>query len=213
MQKIKMCFLLLAAAASMLVLSLSAPAQDEPSLADAARQARLQKQQKEAQAKDASSTAAGKESPAKNSSAKYPFTQAAQPVVAVKKIPRVITNEEIPEHAGQTARPVVSTSAPHTASDDQPDASGGNAEALRSQITSMRANIASLQSQIDSVNDSIRFAPANCVSGCVQWNEHQVQKQQQVDQMKAQLEEQKKQLDELQESARKQGFGSSVYDP
>ena len=31
--------------------------------------------------------------------------------------------------------------------------------------------------------------------------------------MQAQLEEQKKRLDEMQESARKQGYGSSVYDP
>ena len=31
--------------------------------------------------------------------------------------------------------------------------------------------------------------------------------------MKAQLEEQQKHLEEMQDTARKQGFGSSVYDP
>jgi hypothetical protein len=31
--------------------------------------------------------------------------------------------------------------------------------------------------------------------------------------MKAQLEEQQKALEEMQESARKEGFGSTVYDP
>jgi hypothetical protein len=31
--------------------------------------------------------------------------------------------------------------------------------------------------------------------------------------MKGQLEEQQKRLEDLQESARKQGFGSSVYEP
>jgi len=31
--------------------------------------------------------------------------------------------------------------------------------------------------------------------------------------MQSQLSEQKKRLDEMQESARKQGYGSSVYDP
>jgi hypothetical protein len=31
--------------------------------------------------------------------------------------------------------------------------------------------------------------------------------------MQVQLEEQKKRLEELQESARKQGYGSSIYDP
>jgi hypothetical protein len=31
--------------------------------------------------------------------------------------------------------------------------------------------------------------------------------------MKAQLEEQQKKLEDMQESARRQGFGSQVYDP
>ena len=31
--------------------------------------------------------------------------------------------------------------------------------------------------------------------------------------MQTQMEEQKKRLDEMQESARRQGYGSSVYDP
>jgi hypothetical protein len=31
--------------------------------------------------------------------------------------------------------------------------------------------------------------------------------------MRAQLEQQQKKLEEMQESARKQGFGSQVYDP
>jgi hypothetical protein len=214
MQKIRMCLLLLAAAASMLILlPFSALAQDEPSLGDAARQARLQKQQKEGQAKDAPNSDAAKDSSTKDPANKDPFTKTAQPATTAKKTPKVITNEEIPEHVGPVARPVVSTATSHAVSNGQPEASGGRAEALRSRITSMKENITSLQGQIDSVNDSIRFAPANCVSGCVQWNERQVQKQQQVDQMKAQLEEQKKQLEDLQESARKQGFGSSVYDP
>jgi len=199
---------------------LSASAQDEPSLGDAARQARLQKQQKEAQAKDAPNPDASKDASAHSSAndptKKDPFTQTAQPASTAKKTPKVtkvITNEEIPEHVGPVTRPAAPMS--HTASDDQPTALGSDAQAevLRSQITSMKENITSLQSQIDSVNDSIHFAPANCVSNCVQWNERQLQKQQQVEQMKAQLEEQKKQLEDLQESARKQGFGSSIYDP
>ena len=41
----------------------------------------------------------------------------------------------------------------------------------------------------------------------------QQQKQQEVDTMKAQCEEQQKALEEMQEAARKEGFGSSVYDP
>jgi hypothetical protein len=73
--------------------------------------------------------------------------------------------------------------------------------------------IASLKNDIDQLSASIQYAPGNCVEGCVEWNEQQQQKQQQVDVMKAQLEEQQKQLEEMQEAARKQGYSSSVYDP
>ena len=66
---------------------------------------------------------------------------------------------------------------------------------------------------IEKVNASIQFAPGNCVAGCVQWNEHQKQKQQEVERARAQLETQKKRLGSMQESARKQGYGSAVYDP
>jgi hypothetical protein len=47
----------------------------------------------------------------------------------------------------------------------------------------------------------------------VGWNERQREKQQRAERMQAQLEDQKKRLDDMQESARKQGYGSSVYDP
>lgn len=66
---------------------------------------------------------------------------------------------------------------------------------------------------MDELSESIRFAPANCVANCVGWNERQREKQQRVERMQAQLEEQKRRLDDMQESARKQGYGSSVYDP
>ena len=73
--------------------------------------------------------------------------------------------------------------------------------------------IASLQNEITELSNSIRYAGANCVANCEKWNEHQQQKQEKVEAMKAQLEEQKHHLEEMQEQARKQGFGSSIYDP
>ena len=84
---------------------------------------------------------------------------------------------------------------------------------MKSQIQAQKGEILSLQKQIDEMSESIRFAPANCVSGCEQWNERQKGKQQQVERMQAQLDELKKHLEEMQESARKQGLGSSVYEP
>jgi len=197
-------FVLLAASA--FLCALVTYGQDSQSLGDVARQARLQKQQKDAQSKDTpAKDAHGKETPGTNASAKD-----AQP----PKTPRIITNEEISEHVGSTV-----TSARGSQPSSMPDApsSSGNqdarAEQWKSQIQAQKNAIASLQSEIASLSDSIQYAGGNCVANCVQWNERQKEKQDQVESMKAQLEEQQKRLEEMQESARKQGFGSSVYDP
>ena len=83
----------------------------------------------------------------------------------------------------------------------------------KSQIMAVKNSIANLKANIDSLNASIQYAGGNCVSGCVEWNLRQKQKQDQVEMMKAQLEQQQKYLEDMQEAARKQGYGSSVYDP
>jgi molecular chaperone GrpE (heat shock protein) len=51
------------------------------------------------------------------------------------------------------------------------------------------------------------------VRNCVQYNEHQVEKQDEVQRMQAELEQQKKRLEDMQEAARKQGYGNSVWEP
>ncbi|MFZ0295535.1 MAG: hypothetical protein WAL52_18140 [Candidatus Sulfotelmatobacter sp.] len=128
------------------------------------------------------------------------------------KAPKVITNEELRSHPAAPSASSASGDEPAS-----PPESAGNpkvpAEQWKSRIQSQKNQIASLQAQIDQLNESIRFAPANCVANCVSWNERQKQKQQQVENMQAQLEEQKKNLDQMQDSARRQGYGSSVYDP
>jgi hypothetical protein len=198
---------------------------DSPSLGDVARQARLQKQQKDAQSKDTSAPATGAQNPAGQDKAdqakadqtktKTDGTKAAPGATSknASKPAHVITNEEIPSHVGST---LTSAKDSHSASpsDEQPGASDPSAaDQWKSQIQSQKASIAQLQSNIATVGDSIQYAGANCVSNCVQWNEDQKRKQDQVESMKGELEQQQKQLEDLQESARKQGFGSSVYDP
>jgi hypothetical protein len=169
--------------------------QDEQSLGAVARQSRQQKQQqaKDAQAKDAQTK-----------------DKDGQPAKA-----KVITNDEIPSHVGPTVTSHDSGIQPVGVNYSEPSSGGYKAspEQWKSQIQSQKNMISSLQSQIDKLNDSIHFAPANCVSNCVQWNERQREKQQQVDQMKAQLEDQQKRLEDMQEAARQQGYGSAVYDP
>jgi hypothetical protein len=135
----------------------------------------------------------------------------APPGKTGKKI--VITNDEIPEHIGATR-----TSASYSRNGGtypQTVAGGKQAQgdSFREQILAQKGSIASLEKQIEDVNASIQYAGGNCVSGCVEWNERQKQKQDQVESMKVQLEQMRKQLEESQEMCRKQGFGSSVYDP
>lgn len=162
--------------------------QDAPSLGDLARQQRQQKEQSKA--------APGKDAKASKT--------------------KVITNEEMPSHPGATSAEAGAGEGRTSAAPlDQVSASEAqqSAQQWKSQIQAQKSQVDSLQRQIDELNDSIRFAPANCVANCVQWNARQREKQQQAERMQAQLEEEKKRLDDMEESARRRGFGSSVYEP
>ncbi len=178
--------LFLGLTAAVFLLAATAYAQDLPSLGDLARQQRQQKEKpKSAPGKDA-------------------------------KAAKVITNEEIHAHAG--TEPVgAAAGEEHPASNSTSTPSSNEvkqtAEHWTSQIQAQKSQVASLQKQIDEINQSIQFAPANCVANCVQWNEHQQEKQRQAEGMQAQLEEMKRRLEAMQDSARKQGYGSAVYDP
>jgi hypothetical protein len=181
--------------------------QDSQSLGDVARQSRQQKQQKDAQAKD---------SPAQNKDPQNKDPQSTNPATKdapSPKAPHVITNDEIPEHVGATG----TARGPQTYSTPDAPANSGNrdarAEQWKSQIQAQKSAIASLKSEIASLNESVHYAGGNCVANCVQWNERQKEKQDRVAVMQQQLEEQQKRLEDMQESARKQGFGSSVYEP
>lgn len=182
-------------------------AQDSQSLGDVARQSRQQKQQKDAQPKD--SAAQNKDTPSKDPQSTNATPKDAPP----PKVPHVITNDEIPEHVGPTG----TARGPQTYSTPDSSANVGNrdarAEQWKSQIQAQKSAIASLKGEIASLNESVHYAGGNCVANCVQWNERQKEKQDRVAVMQQQLEEQQKRLEDMQESARKQGFGSSVYDP
>ncbi len=177
-------FLVCSTAASLF--TLAAHGQDSQSLGDVARLAKEQKQKQADQAK-------GKAS----------------------KAPKVVTNEDIPEHPEDDAQASMPADQEHESGPSTSAAGGAKipAEQWKSQIQAQKNAVASLQSNIARLNDSIHFAPGNCVAGCVQWNERQQAKQQEVERARGQLAEQKKRLEDMQESARQQGYGSSVYDP
>lgn len=206
--------ILVTVAAGAFLLTLGAQAQDEPSLGDVARQSRQQKQQKKSDAgKDSSADPAlrdgqGKAFPAKDASVKdIPPKPGDAP-----KVKKVITNDEIPEHVGPTRtlpdKRTTAGSTPLPSYDGNPPA-----EYWKTQIQTQKNYLVSLQGQISDLANSIQFASGSCVSNCAQWNEQQLRKQEQLESMKTQLEQQQKNLEEFQDAARKQGFGSAVYDP
>jgi hypothetical protein len=189
---------------------------DSPSLGDVARQSRLQKQQKDTQSKDAAAPAKDAQNPAGQKQPDQSKT-AAGAVATSKggsaKPSHVITNDEVPSHVGSTLTSAKSSQLADTSNEQPSSGDASAADQWKSQIQSQKASIAQLQTDMASLNDSIQYAGANCVSNCVQWNEDQKRKQDRVETMKGELEAQQKRLEDLQESARKQGFGSSVYDP
>jgi predicted RNase H-like nuclease (RuvC/YqgF family) len=178
---------LLFAAWLMIAFGHAALCQDSESLGDVARQAREKKQYKDSQSnKDGSAV----------------------------KAPRVITNEEISSGSRSAADSRSASNAQNASESSSGSASAKQpAEFWRAQIQAQKQSVAGLQAEITKLSDSIQFAPANCVSGCVQWNEHQQQKQQEVERMRSQLDTLNQHLQEMQEAARQQGYGSSVYDP
>jgi hypothetical protein len=126
---------------------------------------------------------------------------------------KVVTNEDIPEREEPVSTTSVSTDE-HEAAPAPPASNDTHAgEQWKSKIEAQRSSITSLQGQIDKLNSSIRFAGPNCVANCAQYNERQIAKQEQVERMQKQLDEQKQKLEDMQESARKAGLGSAVYEP
>ena len=130
-----------------------------------------------------------------------------------KAAPNVVTNEEIPESPEASSSSSSDTEA--TPDSAAPESSTGKktAEQWKAEIEVRKARIAALQSQVEKLNDSVHFVEANRYYNGVQYNQYQLKKQQEAQRMQKQLENEKKALENAQESARKDGFGSAVYDP
>lgn len=177
-----------------------------PSLGDVARQSRLQKQQRDVQLekdKAAKEAASSKDATAGDAASKD----------APPKTPRVYTNDEIPEHVGPAVPQVRNYQAQYNPQYYyEGNSQTAVADQWKRQFQAMKSSIASMQQQINAASETVHYA-SNCVTNCVQANAREKQKQDQIDIMKQQLEQLQKQLELMQEAARKQGFGSAVYDP
>jgi len=204
-------FLIVLSAGAMIPVLAAYGQEDAPSLGDVARQARQQKQQKGAQSKDAQSKDAQPTAPAQSKDA--PSKVASAKDGQAKGPKKIVTNEEIPEHIGPTSTLPPSTKTGTFNPPPNDEDVKAPPQYWKSQILAQKAAITSLQSQISNLQASIQYAGGNCVSGCVEWNERQQQKQQELEGMKSQLEAMQSQLEEMQDMARKQGYGTAVYDP
>ena len=91
--------------------------------------------------------------------------------------------------------------------------SGKSAARWKAEIQAQKDAIASFQDQIDTLNASIRFVDASRYANGAQYNQYQLKKQEEVQRMQKQLDGEKKKLEDMQEAARREGFGSAVYDP
>lgn len=196
---------------------------DQPSLGDVARQTRAQKQ------KDVPPSTSSKDA-SKTQSDTHPVdTQAtANSKDSQPKSAHVITDDDLSNHGTGKA----SADHPSDSKDAGKDAARDAGEGLskksaadlpaaereelaqqwKEQIQSQKDSIAKLQREIVEVGSSIQFAGANCVQNCEQWNQGQQRKQGQVESMKAELAAEQQHLEEMQDAARKQGFGSNVYE-
>lgn len=127
-----------------------------------------------------------------------------------KPAAKVVTNEDLPEHPQDAD----DSEKPEPGSEPQAHHAGSRSpEQWKAQIAAQKQSIAALQRQMDRLNSSVHFVEANRYYYGVQHNERQEQKLEQVQRMQDQLEQQRKRLEDMQEAARKEGFGNSVYDP
>jgi len=123
-----------------------------------------------------------------------------------KEQPKVITNDDIDQQPESISVPSKKEEAP-------PHSASKSAEQWKSQILAQKQTIANLKAQIQRLANSIHYVQANLYRNGVQYNHKQDQKQDRVEQMQAQLDEQQQKLAEMQEAARKDGYGNGVYDP
>jgi hypothetical protein len=129
---------------------------------------------------------------------------------------KVLSNEDLPAHPDDTSASAGDSSEHESSaalSVVPADAVMENADQWKTAITQQKAAVADLKNHIDKLQDSIHFVEANAYRNGVQYNKVQAQKQQEVQRLQGMLDEQQKNLEKMQETARKAGYGSAVWDP
>lgn len=126
--------------------------------------------------------------------------------------PKAYTNADLAKPSDSDAKVETTNTrkAPLPVPSSQPRESAAR---WKAQIRAQENQITALQDRIDRMHRSIHFANDCAMGWCVGWNQRQVKKQEQIESLREQLNEQKEHLAQMQEAARRQGYGSSVYEP
>jgi hypothetical protein len=135
------------------------------------------------------------------------------------RVSKVLTNEDLPKHPDSETDAATQEDVKDEEIGDQSSAKSSrlperqSAGHWQAQILIQKRSIAAQQKQLERLRASIHFVDANRYVNGAQYNEQQRRRQLQLEQAEKQLEQQKKRLADMQDRARRAGFGNSVYDP
>jgi len=131
------------------------------------------------------------------------------------KAKKVVTDEDMPAHEESSHEDAAPLDGPHSETEVSRSTSDvlKTGDQWKASIAEQKAAVADLKSRVDKLNESIHFVTANAYRNGVEYNKVQAHKQQEVDRLQGELEEQKKGLEHMQETARRAGYGSAVWDP
>ena len=88
-----------------------------------------------------------------------------------------------------------------------------NGDRVKTAILAQKNRIKEAQSYADKLKASTHFVDSNLYYNGPQYNQAQARKLQEVERLQQRVKQEQQRLEEMQEVARKAGFGSSVYDP
>ena len=129
---------------------------------------------------------------------------------------KVLTNEDLPAAPEDSGSNVVTEAGTEQGAEATVAPAGAvlqDGEHWKAAITQQKAALADLKGHMEKLKDSIHFVEANAYRNGVEYNKIQAHKQEELQRLQGQLDEQQKNLEKMQESARKAGFGSAVWDP
>lgn len=141
-----------------------------------------------------------------------------QPATTTNK---VLTNEDLSTpgqadgaasdeaHNKKNPRQKTSARTEQSKEDEEP-----SAEELKAAIQDKKAAIAETQDEIAKLQSTINYVEnnRNIYTNAPEYNEAQKRKEQEVNRLRGVLQQQQDELKDLQQSARKAGYGSALYD-